>query len=57
MSNYSNELSMIELVSKRERILVVTNTNIDSIVFHPQEPVMFIRKDGKWVKVKYQAVE
>lgn len=53
----SNDVAVIELLSKTRMAKVTTNQNIDYIVFYPKVNHMLIRKDGKWVKVEYKLVE
>jgi len=57
MGGLVDEVAAIELLSKSRVGKIVTNQNIDYIVFYPNEPFMLVRKDGKWIKVKYEVVK
>ena len=52
-----DEVVAIELLSNSRMVKVVTNQNIDEIVFYPNESSMAVRIDGKWTKVKYEVVK
>lgn len=55
--SYVDEVVAIEALTKSRQGKIVTNKDVDYVVFHPQEPIMYIRLLGKWVKVKYEVVK
>ena len=55
--NYMNEISIIELASKSRQGKIVTNKNVDYVVFHPLDPIVYFRVNGTWVKCKVEAIK
>lgn len=55
--SYSDEVIAIELLSKSRQGKIVTNKDVDYVVFHPQEPILFIRVQGNWIKIKYEVIK
>lgn len=52
--SYVDEVTAIEMFAPRRKALVISQKNIDMIAFSPKEPIMYIRKEGKWYKLKYK---
>lgn len=52
-----DEVLAIELVSPRVKYpVIVSNKKVDFVVFHPIEPLLYVRLNGSWIKLKVEAI-
>lgn len=54
-----NEISIVKMVltSDRVRVHLKKDINIQQIVFHPNENIIYIQVNGNWKKVSYKEIK